>query len=82
MGIFFRSVLHALCAAMTLYCVKRNVKMGGNLRRNGLQTSTVLSAFVIDQAQFAEEDRQHAQVLLQLPQSVLMCVRMVRDPVR
>lgn len=66
---------------MTLCCVK-GVKVDSNLGRNGLQTSTVFVAFVIDQAQFSEEDRQHAQVLLQLPQPVLMCVRMVCDTVR
>lgn len=63
-------------------CCVKGVKVDSNLRRNGLQASAVLVAFVVDQAEFAKEDRQHAQVLLQLPQAVLMCVRMVRDAVR
>lgn len=53
-----------------------------HLWRYGVHSSTVLIAFVINQAQLTEQHREHPKVLLQFSQPVLVGVGMVRDPVR
>lgn len=48
----------------------------------GVHAGTVLVAFVVDEAQLAEQHRKHPQVLLELTQPVLVGVRVVSDSIR
>lgn len=52
------------------------------LRRDGVQTSTIFIAFVIDKTELSEKNREHPQVLLQFPQPVLVSVGMIGDSIR
>ena len=50
--------------------------------RYGFQAGTVLYALVVDQPKLAEEHGEHAEVLLQLAQPVLVRGGVVRHPIR
>lgn len=49
---------------------------------DGVQPGAVFVAFVINEAELAEEHREHAQVLLEFSQPVLVGVGVVRHSVR
>lgn len=53
-----------------------------HLWRDGVQPGAVLAAFIVDEAQLAEEHGEHPEVLLEFPQPVLVGVWVVGDPVR
>lgn len=53
-----------------------------HLWRYGIHPGAVLIAFVVNEAQLAEQHREHPEVFLELPQPVLVCVGVVGDSVR
>lgn len=61
---------------------RERLTKAAHLWRDGLQPGAVLVALVVDEAQLAEEHGEHAEVLLELPQPVLVGVGVVRDSIR
>lgn len=52
------------------------------LWRNRFHPGTVFVAFVVDEAQLAEQHREHPEMFLELPQTVLVSVGLVSDSIR
>lgn len=53
-----------------------------HLWRNRFHPGTVFVAFVVDEAQLAEQHREHPEMFLELPQTVLVSVGLVSDSIR